>query len=68
MNTLSPLRFAPLALKRTVLHTHIVDGKMVYVDGKGTVNPTIQARVGDTVEVELDSGEGEPGVYKAGRL
>ena len=41
-----------------VLHTNIVDGKMVYVNDKGQVNPTLQARVGDTVEVVLDSGEG----------
>ena len=40
------------------LHTNIVDGKMVYVNDKGQVNPTLQARVGDTVEVVLDSGEG----------
>ena len=41
-----------------VLHTNIVDGKMVYVNDKGQVNPTLHARVGDTVEVVLDSGEG----------
>lgn len=40
------------------LHTNIVDGKMVYVDDKGQVNPTLTARVGDTVEIELSSGEG----------
>ncbi len=45
-------------VKRYVLHTNIVDGKMVYVDDRGQVNPTITVRVGDTIEVELDSGEG----------
>ena len=46
------------AVRKVVLHTNIVDGKMVYVDDKGQVNPTIDARVGDTIEVEVDSGEG----------
>ena len=46
------------AVKKVVLHTNIVDGKMVYVDDKGQVNPTIEAKVGDTIEVEVDSGEG----------
>ena len=46
------------AVKRFALHTNIVDGKMVYVDDKGTVNPTLSAAVGDTVEILLDSGEG----------
>ena len=43
---------------RIGLHTNIVDGKMVYVDDKGQVNPTLTGRVGDTIEVVLDSGEG----------
>lgn len=45
-------------VKRIELHTNIVDGKMVYVDDQGRVNPTIQAKVGDTIEVVLASGEG----------
>ncbi|MFT3800005.1 MAG: copper-containing nitrite reductase [Burkholderiaceae bacterium] len=45
-------------VKRYSLHTNIVDGKMVYVDDRGQVNPTMTAQVGDTIEVELDSGEG----------
>ncbi|MBV8247871.1 MAG: nitrite reductase, copper-containing [Comamonas sp.] len=50
---------APAAtIKRFSLHTNIVDGKMVYVDDKGAVNPTLSAAVGDTVEILLDSGEG----------
>ncbi|WP_370680638.1 copper-containing nitrite reductase [Comamonas sp. GB3 AK4-5] len=50
---------APAAkLVRLELHTNIVDGKMVYVDAKGRVNPDIQAQVGDTVEITLSSGEG----------
>ena len=49
---------AQAAVKRFVLHTNIVDGKMVYVDDKGAVNPTLNLAVGDTVEIALDSGEG----------
>jgi len=49
---------AQAAVKRFVLHTNIVDGRMVYVDDKGAVNPTLNAAVGDTVEIALDSGEG----------
>lgn len=49
---------APSTARHIKLHTNIVDGRMVYVDDKGQVNPTIDARVGDTIEVELDSGEG----------
>lgn len=45
-------------VKRFVLHTNVVDGKMVYVDDKGVVNPTLTVAVGDTVEIELSSGEG----------
>lgn len=45
-------------LVRLELQSNIVDGKMVYVDVKGRVNPTIQAQVGDTVEITLSSGEG----------
>ena len=54
----APAPAANAAVKKVVLHTNIVDGKMVYVDDKGQVNPTIDARVGDTIEVEVDSGEG----------
>lgn len=49
---------AQAAVKRFALHTNIVDGKMVYVDDKGAVNPTLNVAVGDTVEIQLDSGEG----------
>lgn len=49
---------APQAVKRFVLHTNVVDGKMVYVDDKGVANPTLNVAVGDTVEIELFSGEG----------
>src|SRR5690606_29222991 len=45
-------------LKRYELHTNIVDGKMVYVDAKGQVNPTLVANAGDTIELVLESGEG----------
>ncbi len=33
----------PAATKRYDLHTNIVDGKMVFVDDKGQVNPTLSA-------------------------
>lgn len=45
-------------IKRFALHSNIVDGKMVYVDSQGTVNPTLHVAVGDTVEIELQSDEG----------
>src|SRR5690606_7937054 len=45
-------------VKRFSLHTNIVDGKMVYVDDNGHVNPTLKVEVGDKVEIELSSGEG----------
>ena len=45
----APAPAANAAVKKVVLHTNIVDGKMVYVDDKGQVNPTIDARVGDTI-------------------
>lgn len=46
------------AIKHFVLHTNVVDGKMVYVDDKGVANPTLNVAVGDMVEIELQSGEG----------
>lgn len=46
------------ATKRYELHINIVDGKMVFVDDKGQVNPTLAANAGDTVEIALQSGEG----------
>lgn len=54
----APVAAAQTAVQRFVLHTNIVDGKMVYVDDRGAVNPTLRAAVGDTVEIVLDSGEG----------
>jgi len=49
---------AAAALKRYELQTNIVDGKMVFIDAKGQVNPVLAAKVGDTVELVLKSGEG----------
>ena len=43
---------------RIVLKTGMKDGRMVYLDEKGTVNPTIKGKVGDTVEITITSGEG----------
>jgi nitrite reductase (NO-forming) len=49
---------AQQAVKRFVLHTNVVDGKMVYVNEQGVANPTLNVVLGDTVEIELQSGEG----------
>ena len=49
---------ASTGTKRYELHTNIVDGKMVFVDDKGRVNPTLAATAGDTIEIVLESGEG----------
>ncbi len=46
------------SLRRYALKTGIVDGKMAYVDGNGQVNPTLEAEVGETVEITVASGEG----------
>ncbi len=46
------------SLRQYVLKTAIVDGKMVYVDSEGKVNPTLKAEVGETVEITVSSGEG----------
>jgi nitrite reductase (NO-forming) len=40
------------------LKTGLADGRMVYLDDKGAVNPSIDARVGDTIELTIASGEG----------
>ncbi|WP_308924408.1 copper-containing nitrite reductase [Janthinobacterium sp. J1-1] len=44
--------------RRHELQTNIVDGKMVFVDAKGQVNPVLTANTGDTIELVLKSGEG----------
>ena len=46
------------ATRHYELQTNIVDGKMVFVDDKGQVNPPLVANTGDTVELVLKSGEG----------
>ena len=46
------------ATRHYELQTNIVDGKMVFVDAKGQVNPQLTANTGDTVELVLKSGEG----------
>jgi nitrite reductase (NO-forming) len=46
------------AVHAIVLKTGMAGGKMVYMDAKGTVNPTIKGNVGDTVEITITSGEG----------
>ncbi|WP_096696240.1 copper-containing nitrite reductase [Polaromonas sp. AER18D-145] len=46
------------AVKKYTLETGIVNGKMVFIDDRGQVNPVLRANVGDTVEIRLKSGEG----------
>ncbi|MEJ5990076.1 copper-containing nitrite reductase [Ramlibacter sp. PS3R-8] len=46
------------ATRQYVMKTGMADGKMVYMDAKGTVNPTLKGNVGDTIEITLTSGEG----------
>jgi nitrite reductase (NO-forming) len=48
----------PSGLQKIVLSTGIQDGKMVFLDGKGQPNPTLKAKVGDTLEIRISSGEG----------
>ena len=43
---------------KIALKTGMADGKMVYLDAKGQVNPVLRANVGDTIELTLASGEG----------
>ena len=45
-------------VQKIVLKTGIAEGKMVFIDAQGKVNPTLRANVGDTVEIEISSGEG----------
>jgi nitrite reductase (NO-forming) len=45
-------------VKRFVLKTGIVGGKMVYIDQSGKVNPDLRVNQGDTVELVVTSGEG----------
>jgi nitrite reductase (NO-forming) len=49
---------AKASLVRIVLSTGVVDGKMVFLDSHGKPVTQLQAKVGDTVEVTLSSGEG----------
>ena len=46
------------AVHRVILKTGLAGTKMVYFDEKGNANPMLHARVGDTLEVTLSSGEG----------
>ena len=50
---------APAAtVQKIVLKTGMANGKMVYLDEKGTVNPVLRGKVGDTLEITVASGEG----------
>src|SRR5262245_29695224 len=48
----------PTGVSRITLSTGIVDGKMVFLDERGQPNPKLKAKVGDTVEITISSGEG----------
>jgi nitrite reductase (NO-forming) len=48
----------PSGLQKITLSTGLKDGKMVFLDEKGQANPRLKARVGDTVEITISSGEG----------
>ena len=45
-------------IHKIVLKTGMAGGKMVYLDEKGTVNPVLRGKVGDTLEITISSGEG----------
>jgi len=49
---------AKATIHKIVLKTGMANGKMVYLDEKGTVNPVLRGKVGDTVEITITSGEG----------
>jgi len=53
-----PAASAKAVVQRFVLKTGMADGKMVYIDEQGKVNPTLRVNAGDTVEIVLSSGEG----------
>ncbi len=54
----SAVAAAKQPVQQIVLTTGMAGGKMVYLDGKGKVNPVLRANVGDTVEITISSGEG----------
>jgi nitrite reductase (NO-forming) len=45
-------------LQKITLSTGLRNGKMVFLDEKGQANPRLKAKVGDTVEITISSGEG----------
>ena len=45
-------------MQKIVLKTGMANGKMVYLDEKGTVNPVLRGKVGETLEITVTSGEG----------
>jgi nitrite reductase (NO-forming) len=54
----APAKGGQQAVHKIVLKTGMAGGKMVYVDEKGTVNPVLRGKVGDTMEITISSGEG----------
>jgi nitrite reductase (NO-forming) len=49
---------ASASVQKIKLSTGLADGKMVFLDAAGKANPTLRAKVGDTLEITLASGEG----------
>ncbi len=45
-------------VRKFTLSTGMADGKMVYLDEKGAANPMLRAKVGDTIKINIHSGEG----------
>jgi nitrite reductase (NO-forming) len=45
-------------VRAITLKTGMADGKMVFIDDKGRVNPALKANTGETIEITISSGEG----------
>jgi len=48
----------PSGTSIVTLTTGVVDGKMVFLDEQGKPNPKLKAKLGDTLEIRISSGEG----------
>lgn len=54
----APQAAAKQNVRAITLKTGMADGKMVFMDDKGRVNPEIKANTGETIEITISSGEG----------
>ncbi len=54
----APATAAQGVIHKIIMKTGMAGGKMVYLDEKGTVNPVLKGKVGDTIEITISSGEG----------